>query len=421
VRRAIKTYGRFVAVIIGFAVLAAFVGGYIVVHQRLQLPFQNRYTIKAEFPTSEALVPGLGQPANVAGVKVGQITAATLRNGRSVVTMTIDPHQLPRIYANATAHLFANTPLQDMEINIAPGGPPAAPLKPGSIIPLGQTQVPIQSDELLHALDADTRDYFTSLVAGVAGGLHGRGMDLRMLLRGLGPTSRQVRELSNALASRRVQLARLVHNLSVLAVAASKKDTQLGQVVSAGSATLQTLSTQDTALAKSLSLLPGTLTAATRTLGHATSFAQQLGPTLQALQPTAQGLERSLRSAGRLVNATEPVLRTRVRPFITAAKPVISNLLPTTTDLTTATPDLSNVAQVLEYLANELLYVPGGGAHSYLFWLSWFAHDANSNTSTTDAYGSGIRGVFQLSCSSISAQPALQPLVQLFAGVKGCT
>lgn len=420
-KRAIRTYGRFVAVIVGFAVIAIVSGGYILLQQRLQLPFQSRYTVAAEFPTSEALTPGLGQPANVAGVKVGQITSATLRNGRSVVKMTIDPGKLRHVYANATATLFANTPLQDMEINISPGGPPAPLLKDGAVIPLANTQVPISSDQLLHSLDADTRDYFTALVAGIGGGLKDRGMDLRALLRSLGPTSRQVRELADALAARRVQLTRLVHNLSVLAVAAGRKDNQIARIVTAGNATLASLSAQDQALSQSLGLLPGTLAAARRSLGHAAAFADQLGPTLAALRPTAQGLPQALRSGRRLVDTAEPVVRRQVRPLIAAAKPVLADLLPTVNDLNAATPDVANAALVVQYLANELLHVPAGSSHSYLFWLAWFAHNGNSNASTGDANGSSLRGIFQVSCSSLSAQPALQTLFSLFAGVKGCT
>jgi phospholipid/cholesterol/gamma-HCH transport system substrate-binding protein len=411
----------YAALIVGFALLAIGVGAYILIHQRLQLPFQSRYTLTAEFPNTEALTPGLGEPANVAGVKVGEISSAKLVDGRSVVTMSIDPGKLRHVYANARATLFPNTPLQDMEIDISPGGPPAPLLRSGQMIPVDSTQVPIPSDSLLNALDADTRDYFTSLVAGTGAGLAGRGPDLRALLRALGPTSRQIRELSDALAARRVALQRVIHNLSALAVAASAKDRQIGQVVAAGKETLHAIASQDQALARSIALLPGTLGQAQRTLSDATAFTNQLGPTLQALEPGARKLPSALHSADKLTRASLPVLHNDVAPLVRAAIPVLTNLLPAARDLVASTPDLTNVAQLVEYLANELLYNPGAPRHSYLYWLVWFAHNAASNTSTADAYGSAIRGIFQVSCSSLSATPQLAPIVQLLFGTTGCT
>ena len=34
--------------------------------------------------------------------------------------------------------------------------------------------------------------------------------------------------------------------------------------------------------------------------------------------------------------------------------------------------------RILNYLANELGYNPPGSEEGYLFWLSWFAHNADS-------------------------------------------
>jgi phospholipid/cholesterol/gamma-HCH transport system substrate-binding protein len=421
VRRAIRTYGFYVALIVAFAVLAVVSGIYIVIHQRLRLPYENRYTVRVEFPNSTGLTPGLGQPANVSGVKVGEISGVTLQGGRSLVTMTIDPGKLRHVYTNANAVLFPNTPLQDMEININPGSPSAGVLPSGRFIPLARTTVPIQSDSLLNALDGDTRAYFTALISDFGTGLNGRGKDLRELLRALGPTTQQIHELAKAFAARRVALQRLVHNFSILAVAAGKKDSQLGQVVVAGNQTLGAIASQDAALARSIALLPGTLSATQRSLGDATRFANQLSPTLQSLEPAARALPGALKSGGKLIKTAVPVLRSDVKPFIGAALTPLSNLLPTTTDLTQSTPHLAEVAQVLEYLADELMYNPGGSAHSYLFWLSWFAHNADSVTSGEDAYGGGVRGFVQVSCSSLSGlAPGLQSLFGLLLNTGLC-
>jgi phospholipid/cholesterol/gamma-HCH transport system substrate-binding protein len=285
------------------------------------------------------------------------------------------------------------------------------------MIPVTNTDVPIQnSDQFLSALDADTREFFTALVEATGDGLRGRGPDLRALLRTLGPTSRQIRQLGDALVGRRTQLERLVHNLSVLAVAAGSKDKQLAQVVSAGDQTLRALAGQDVALREAIGRLPGTLSAAQRSLIHTTAFADQLGPTLQALEPSARRLPGALSAAKPLLDLAVPVARKQLRPFVRALVPVARDAAPATADFATVVPELSSSLQVFNYFVNELSYNQGGVAQNYLKWIAWFAHNAASVTSTQDAHGPMIRGMAVVSCASLTAQPALAPLVQLLIG-----
>ena len=51
-------------------------------------------------------------------------------------------------------------------------------------------------DEILSALDRDTRDYLKLLINGVGKGLEGRGGDLREVFRRLGPLHRDMRRLN---------------------------------------------------------------------------------------------------------------------------------------------------------------------------------------------------------------------------------
>ena len=74
-------------------------------------------------------------------------------------------------------------------------------------IAVGQTTSPIDSDELLASLDGDTRAWFTSLITELSAGTRGRGQDIRGLLRSLGPTAGQLRQIGDLLAGRRQELA----------------------------------------------------------------------------------------------------------------------------------------------------------------------------------------------------------------------
>ena len=88
--RAVREYGRYVAVIVFFALLSVVCGAYILSQQHLRTPFQDRYTVKVELPTSQSLTSGKNQPVNVAGVRVGDVVKTELDDG------PLDRHALGR-------------------------------------------------------------------------------------------------------------------------------------------------------------------------------------------------------------------------------------------------------------------------------------------------------------------------------------
>ncbi|MDQ6605072.1 MAG: MCE family protein, partial [Actinomycetota bacterium] len=66
----LKRYGRYVLILLGLMVLGTAAGSYILLQQRLPNPFQTFYQVDGAFPSAAAVVPGLGEPVNVAGVHV---------------------------------------------------------------------------------------------------------------------------------------------------------------------------------------------------------------------------------------------------------------------------------------------------------------------------------------------------------------
>jgi phospholipid/cholesterol/gamma-HCH transport system substrate-binding protein len=419
-RLQLQRYGRSFVVLILTAIVGIVAGSYILLKQRLPNPFQTFYHIDGAFPTVAAVVPGLGEPVNVAGVRVGQISGVDLKDGQGIVHMTIDPHKLKGIYPNASADLVPNTPLKDMQVNINPGSPSAGPMRQKGTIPVAQTTSPTDADDLLQALDTDTRTWFTSLITDLDAATKGRGRDIRELLNNLGPTAQQVREIGDLLAARRHELALVVHNLGVLTKATSQKDTQLRQVITSGDQTVQALASQDVALQAAIRRLPGTLSATRATLSDLTPFANALGPTATALIPTAQKLPSTLRNSQTLLQAAAILPLKQLAPFEKAVLP-LAHLLPSVShNLNLAVPPLTASFKVLNYVTNELAYNPGGRNPGFLYWLAWFAHNLDSFISTGDAHGPVWRGLVMVSCGSLRGT-ALGPLLETVLGTTfGC-
>ncbi len=416
-----RRYGRSVAILLLLMVIGTTAGFYILLQQRLPNPFQSFYSVNAAFSTASAVVPGLGEPVNVAGVHVGEITGASLTNGLAVIHMEVDPGKMPHLYQGAHADLVANTPLKDMQVNITPGDPKRGRLKEGATIPVGQTTTPIDSDELLSALDGDTRAWFTSLITELDNGTRGRGPDIRALLRNLGPTSTQLRTVGDLLATRRAEIAQLVHNLGTVTQATSARDVQLAQVIRAGQQTIGALAGQNVALEHSITQLPPTLAQTRTTLTDVAGLAQQLGPTSTALAPIVRRLPTTLRQTPTLFNSAALVPLDEVKPFTDAVLPLADQIGPLSTNLSQAIPQLVKSFKVLAYVTNELAYNPGGRNQGFLYWLAWFAHNSDSFLSTSDANGPAWRALLLTSCTTLKSV-TFGSLIETLLGTNfGCT
>ncbi len=416
----LRRYGRYVLILLGLVVIGTGAGFYILLQQRLPNPFQTFYDVNAAFPSAAAVVPGLGEPVNVAGVHVGEITNTSLRNGQGIIHMKIDPKKLPHLYKDATAVLVPNTPLMDMQVNITPGTKSTGVLKSGGIIPVGQSTSPVNSDDLLDALDTDTRTWFTSLITEINDATKGRGKDIRALLMNLGPTSSQLRQVGDLLAGRRHELASLVHNLGVLGKATSAKDAQIRTVVQAGDATISAIASQDVALRASIAKLPGTLATTRTTLSDLTTFSNQLGPTATALIRPVSKLPQTLRGTQTLIQGAAVLPLNQIPQFEAAVLPLAKLLPSVASNLTQTLPPLKNSFRVLNYVVNELAYVPGGANPGFQYWLAWFVHNADSFLSTSDANGPAWRSLLLTSCASLKGF-SFGPLLETLLGTSfGC-
>jgi phospholipid/cholesterol/gamma-HCH transport system substrate-binding protein len=407
-----STYTRFLIVFALIGGLGFVSSIYTLLHQRASIPFfSNTYTVKALFTAGDGVVSGLGQPVNVVGVKVGEVTGSELQDGQALITMAIDRHQLPQIYANATAELRPITPLMDMEIELNPGTRAAGVARPGTTIDVGQTTSPVPLSDLLASLDGDTRDFLGSLIASLGQGTAGRGSDIHAMLAALGPTAADAAQITTALAARRTALAQLVHNLAIVTRAAGQ-DHQLASVVEAGDQTVRAMAAQDEPLRSALAQLPSTLAVTRSTLVSLEPFAEKLGPTLTALTPAVDRLPQTFAALAPFATEGTTVLKNELEPLITDTQPLARALAPTVTNLYRLTPYLSGSFQALEYLVNELAYNPNvGDNQGFLFWLAWFVHNFGSVVSSGDANGGIGRAAPLATCYGLQGNALLQQLL----------
>jgi phospholipid/cholesterol/gamma-HCH transport system substrate-binding protein len=433
VRRAIRKHRRDFAALLFVVILAISVAGYVLSNQRFNLPGwvplagKDFYVVKAELSTAQAVVPGQGQTVNIAGVKVGDIGKVELQNGHAVVEMKLEPKYAP-IYRDATVLLRSKTGLKDMYLSLDPGHRRAGKIPEGGRIGVANTLPDVNSDEILSALDTDTRAYLRILLnAGgqaFAGkrraGLALAARDLRAVFKRLEPTSRDARAITVELAKRRHNLRRVVHNFQELATEVGSKDRQLAGLVDSSNANFQALAQESSSLRESLRLLPGTLGQTSTTLRKTGALARELGPALSQLRPAARALGPSLRATRPFLRESTPVIKNELRPFARDVRPTVRHLRTAASDLGVITPRLTKVFRFANALLNTLAYNPPGREEGYLFWASWVNHAGATVFGTQDAHGPLRRGAVLISCSSlelldqlIPANPSLGVLIEL--------
>jgi phospholipid/cholesterol/gamma-HCH transport system substrate-binding protein len=401
-----KHLGDFLAIIALF-ILALAISGYILTQERLRLPFVEKkpFTVKADLPDAQAVIPGQGQTVRTAGVEVGQIGKVELKNGHAVVELQLEHKYSGLIRRDATALLRSKTGLKDMFVEVDPGEGKVLP-KNGHI-QLANTLPDVDPDEILSALDTDTRDYLKLLINGAGQGLKGRGSDLQETFARFGPLHRDLARVSTAIARRRANLRKLIHNYGLLVQELGGKDRDLTRLVRASNAVFQAFASEDQNVSAFVHKLPGTLDTTRNTLAKVNTFSQRLGPSLESLRPAFRRLDTANKQVLPLAREGAPILRNQVRPFARASQPFTRNFGRAARDLSRAGPELVKSFKELNRLFNLGAYNPGGtegissgcetgGGCSAaernrkeggLFWLAWVTQNTTSIFSTRDSQG----------------------------------
>jgi len=119
------------------------------------IPFKHGYRLNAVFGTAVNIHPKA--PVRIAGVDVGKVSAVKREGNAGLVTMEIESRGLP-IHSDATLKIRPRIFLEGNSfVELQPGSPSAPSVSSGDTIPITQTSDPVQLDQVLDALNTDTR------------------------------------------------------------------------------------------------------------------------------------------------------------------------------------------------------------------------------------------------------------------------
>jgi phospholipid/cholesterol/gamma-HCH transport system substrate-binding protein len=427
--RTLRAHVRDIAAIAGLILAGLLAMTVILVNQRAALPSwvpligTDRFELDAEFSSAQAVTPGQGQSVDIAGIKVGEVSGVKLENGHAVVSMEVENKYAPLIHEDSSLLLRPKTGLNDMVVEVDPGTQSSPEVKQGSTIPLASTQPQVNPDEILSSLDADTQQFLKLLLANGAEALdpaQGRDVKLSNALRRLDPFARDISRISGALATRRANISRSIHNFQLVANELGNHDQDLTNFVDSSNAVLTHFARQQASIRAAVRELPGTLQQANGALTSANDLAIQAGPALKKLIPAAAATAPALRALRGLFEQTVDPIQNQIRPFTQEVRPAVTDLRRASQGLGATTPPLKLGLTRANQLFNALAFNPEGQDEGYLFYVPWLNHTFNLLYTAQDAHGPLRRGMVQTTCATsqlaqgtFAAVPALFTAAEL--------
>jgi ABC-type transporter Mla subunit MlaD len=332
--------------------------GAVVVFTRQSL-FGGGYQLRAVLSSVSQVRNG--SEVRISGIKVGQIDGISPGPGNtSVVAMTIGDAARP-IHSDATVTLRPRLLLEgNGYLDLDPGSPGAPELRGGATIPLSQTAVSVQLDQVLDVFDSPTRGSLQRSIAGLASGLgpdtgsptsKGSGYGgLRTVVRQLDTSLVSITQVAHAARGTTPgDLGRAIGSSGNVTAQLAQDPRALADSVTGFDRLMGALAAEDQPLASSiagfdelLKIAPPSLTQIDAALPSLTRFANALRPALYAAPVTLTRTNRLLDQIGAVVAPSVlPRLLHELTP-VTAQLPALEQRLRTLFGYTTPVTDCIN-------------------------------------------------------------------------------
>src|SRR2546423_12773809 len=192
-----------VVMVVAFAGICLFGLGFIALNMGLHGPWSNEFALKAEFASTNGLVPQA--EVRVSGVHVGTVLSiGDSRDGGALVQMALQPGI--RLRQDTRAVIRPKTLLGEKFVELVrPQTSNQAFLQSGATIPKSQTGQAIEIDDILNAMDAPTRQAMSESFRELGIAFDGRQQDVSASLPGLDATMVSLRPPSRVGEGRQLE------------------------------------------------------------------------------------------------------------------------------------------------------------------------------------------------------------------------
>jgi virulence factor Mce-like protein len=298
------------------------------------IPFRSHYEVKAAFKSANNL--RTASPVRIAGVEVGKVTKverARKGDNGAIVTMRIQDKGRP-LHADANFKIRPRIFLEgNFFVDVTPGTA-GKEVADGHTFPVQQTDTPVQFDEILTALQTDTREDLKTLLREYAAGLRGKGGEgFNRSIRYWKPAYRDTAIVSEAmLGEKEHDLSGYVDRAGIVAGALDRDRGQLKALITNFRQTAGAFARENQNLEAAIAELP-------RTLRVAQPALDALNRSFPGVRGLAQDLRPGVESSGPTIDVTLPLLK-QLRGLVSKAE-----LRGLTADLRPTVPALASLTQ----------------------------------------------------------------------------
>jgi phospholipid/cholesterol/gamma-HCH transport system substrate-binding protein len=294
------------------------------------IPFRQHFEVKAAFQTANNIKEN--SAVRIAGVNVGKVTAVDFLHpgeAQAVVTMRIDKKGLP-IHKDATMVIRPRIFLEgNFFVDIHPGSPSAPVLGDGDMVPVNQTSTPVQLDQILTALQSDTREDLQRLLREFGEGLDREGSaGYNRSIPYWKPAYRDSGIVSDALLGEtRHDLSGYVKQAGRVAEALDRNSEQLKSLVTDFNTTAHALAVRDEQLSEAIAELPRTLRTARPALAALNASFPPLRRLVSDLRPATRSSKPALEASTPLVRELNRLVSEReLRGLVRDLRPTVPSL-----------------------------------------------------------------------------------------------
>lgn len=374
--------GRNIVVVIVMIVVGVTCSSLVLAQMTFIAPWADREEFSIEFADAPAVNPDSTHVVTIAGVEVGNIVDwRVTESGLALIDVSLESGTV--VHDNARAVVRSVNPLNEVYIEIDPGGSPGRPLEDGAVLPVSQTSAPVQADEVLAHLDERQQEALTALLVESDVALARFPETLPEGLRATDSTLGDLQPVVDALQTRRESIAQLVTALGRISTAVGGNNERTVRLVEATQTTLGALAATDDEISAALGELPGLNDGLREAFTATQGLTEQLDPTLDNLQSAAEDLPPTLERVGSALDELQDTA-VAARPVVEVARPVVADLRPLVADVDASLDDLLPVTANLE--RDTGILVP------HLDDLQAFVYHTSSVFSVRDGRGNFVRG-----------------------------
>jgi len=375
-----------------------------------RVPLVTGYRVKAVLSSSNEL--RRGSPVRIAGIDVGKVVKLEHGPGSTAIaTMQLKVSGRP-LHQDAEVRIRPRLFLEGgFYLDVRPGSPSAPEIEDDGTIPLGQTTIPVQFDQVLTGgFSRSARDSFQRLLDEAGSALDdGGAQDLGAAQKPSVPALRDIAVVAEAARGvGRHDPSQTISSVSRITRALASNDEALGGLVTGLARTTAALADEQQALRASVRGLddvlqgaPAALTAIDGATPAARGLARDLRPALRVAPPVLRGAVRLL---DQLDRATRPAELPRL---VRNLGPAVGTLPQLSERLTTLFPLVDPVTDCVRDKALPVLEAKlddGALSSGRPVWQD-LAHGfvgVNSGAQNFDANGPNARYLFTAGSDTIS-------------------